>query len=121
MKILVVDDSKLMHKMYEVMLRRHELLHAYDGRDALTRLWEHEDTRVVVLDINMPLMDGLEFLEERRNDARLRAIPVIVVSTEGREEDTHRALELGADAYVKKPFAASELTEAIQRFTEAPR
>jgi len=120
-KILVVDDSKLMHKMYEVMLRQHSLVHAYEGRDALTRLWEHENTDLVLLDINMPVMDGLELLAERRKDARLQGVPVIVISTEGREEDTARAMELGADAYVKKPFAAGELTDAIERITERER
>lgn len=121
MKILVVDDSKLMHKMYEVMLRQHELVHAFDGRDALTRLWEHQDVGLVLLDINMPLMTGLELLAERRRDERLRDVPVIVISTEGKEEDTQRALELGANAYIRKPFGALELSEAIERVTrEAP-
>ena len=117
MKILAVDDSRLMHKMYEVMLRQHQVLHAYDGRDALTQLWEHGDTSLVLLDINMPGMDGLEFLAERRGDARIRDLPVIVISTEGRDEDTARALELGADAYIKKPFQTVELNDAIGRVT----
>jgi CheY-like chemotaxis protein len=53
-KVLVVDDSKLMHKMYEVMLRRYPLVYATDGREALDRLREHDDVELILLDLNMP-------------------------------------------------------------------
>ena len=60
MKILVVDDSKLMHKMFEVMLRQYPLVNAYDGQDGLKRLADHTDIDLVLLDINMPGLSGLE-------------------------------------------------------------
>ncbi len=114
-KVLVVDDSKLMHKMYEVMLRQYPLCYASDGRQALDRLQEHADIDLVLLDINMPNMNGLEFLAElRSNDARA-TLPVIIISTEGREEDTHRGLEAGATAYIKKPFHSEEILDVISR------
>src|SRR5262245_47864853 len=89
-KVLVVDDSKLMHKMYEVMLRQYPLVYAMDGRQALDRLTEHADIDLVLLDINMPNMNGLEFLAEVRNSGSRDGLSIIIISTEGREEDTAR-------------------------------
>ena len=114
-KVLVVDDSKLMHKMYEVMLRQYPLVYASDGRQALDRLQDHADIDLVLLDINMPNMNGLEFLAEMRSDAARADLPVIIISTEGREEDTARGLEAGATAYIKKPFHSEEILEVISR------
>ncbi len=114
-KILVVDDSKLMHKMYEVMLRQYPLVYASDGRQALDRLREHGDIDLVLLDINMPNMNGLEFLAELRSDAARSDLSVVIISTEGREEDTARGLEAGATAYIKKPFHSEEILDVISR------
>lgn len=114
-KVLVVDDSKLMHKMYEVMLRQYSLAYASDGRQALDRLREHPDIDLVLLDINMPNMNGLEFMAEMRSDPKRADLPVIIISTEGREEDTARGLEAGAEAYIKKPFHSEEILEVINR------
>ena len=119
-KVLVVDDSKLMHKMYEVMLRQYPLVHASDGREALQRLREHGDIELVLLDINMPNMNGLEFLAEMKADGAIAAAPVIIISVEGREEDTARGLEAGAAAYVKKPFHSEEILDAISRLEKGP-
>ena len=114
-KVLVVDDSKLMHKMYEVMLRQHSLVYALDGRQALDRLQEHPDIDLVLLDINMPNMNGLEFLAKLRKDDTRADLPVIIISTEGRDEDTVRGLEAGATAYIKKPFQTEEILDVIAR------
>jgi two-component system, chemotaxis family, chemotaxis protein CheY len=112
-KVLVVDDSKLMHKMYEVMLRQYPLVYASDGRQALDRLQEHADVDLVLLDINMPYMNGLEFLAQLRSDDSRSDLTVIIISTEGREEDTNRGLEAGAAAYIKKPFQTEEILAVI--------
>ena len=114
-KILVADDSKLMHKMYEVMLRQYALVFAADGRQALERLNEHPDIDLVLLDVNMPNMNGLEFLAQLRSDGTRAELPVIIISTEGREEDTIRGLEAGATAYIKKPFHTEEILAVIAR------
>jgi two-component system chemotaxis response regulator CheY len=120
-KILVVDDSKLMHKMYEVMLRQYALVYASDGRQALDRLQEHEDIDLVLLDINMPNMNGLEFLAELRSDGSRALLPVVIISVEGREEDTVRGMEAGATAYIKKPFHSEEILDMIARLeTKGP-
>src|SRR6476469_7269691 len=114
-KVLVVDDSKLMHKMYEVMLRQYPLVYALDGRQALDRLQEHQDGDLVLLDINMPNMNGLEFLAQLRSDGARPDVTVVIISTEGREEDTARGIEAGADAYIKKPFHSEEILDVISR------
>jgi two-component system chemotaxis response regulator CheY len=114
-KVLVVDDSKLMHKMYEVMLRQYPLVYALDGRQALDRLGENPDVDLVLLDINMPNMNGLEFLAEVRTQRSRDDLAVVIISTEGREEDTARGLEAGASAYIKKPFQSEEILEVISR------
>lgn len=117
-KILVVDDSKLMHKVFEVMLRQYPLVYAVDGRDALDKLDEHDDVDLILLDINMPKMNGIEFLAELRSREKGSDLPVIIISTEGKEEDTRRGLEAGAVAYIKKPFRSEEILEIIAK-TEA--
>ena len=116
-KVLVVDDSKLLHRMFEMMLRGFPLVHAYDGREALDRLAEHKDVDLILLDINMPRMNGLEFLAARQERPELAHIPVVIITTEGTEDDTQRGLEAGASAYVKKPFRNEELLGVINRLT----
>ena len=119
-KVLVVDDSKLMHKMYGLMLRQYPLVYAADGRQALDRLKEHADIDLVLLDINMPNMNGLEFLAEMRSDGAHADVAVIIISTEGREEDTQRGLEAGASAYIKKPFHTEDILEKIAQLEKGP-
>ena len=114
-KILVVDDSKLIHKMFEVLLRQFSLIHAHDGLEALQCLGTHSEIDLILLDINMPKMSGLEFLAQIKGDTVFKTIPVVIISTEGKEEDTIRGLEAGAAAYIKKPFGNQELLEVIQR------
>jgi two-component system chemotaxis response regulator CheY len=114
-KVLVVDDSKLMHKMYEVMLRQYPLVYASDGREGLARLREHRDVDLVLLDLNMPTMNGLEFLAEMKSDSARLHTPVIVISVAGREEDTSQVMEAGATAHIKKPFQRDEILDVIAR------
>ena len=114
-KILIVDDSKLMHKMLTVMLQGYELIHAIDGLDALQKLGTDPGIDLVLLDINMPRMSGLELLGKVKDDPLLSTIPVVIVSTEGTEEDTLRGLERGASAYISKPFDNRVLLEVISR------
>ena len=112
-KVLVVDDSKLLHRMFEMMLRQYPLVHAYDGLDALARLDEQPDVDLILLDINMPRMNGLEFLAAVKGHPEHLHIPVVIITTEGTEDDTQRGLSQGASAYVKKPFRNEELLGVI--------
>ncbi len=117
-KVLVIDDSKLVLRMFSVLLPRTEQVQALDGREALDRLAEHPDVDLIFLDINMPNMNGLEFLRRVKADAALSRIPVVIVSTEGKEEDTVRGLQAGAAAYVKKPFRQETITDIVARLPE---
>ncbi len=114
-KVLVIDDSKLIHRMFSVILPKTALVSALDGQEALARLAEHPDTELIFLDINMPRMNGLEFLTQVKADPALAAIPVVIVSTEGKEEDTLRGLRAGAAAYVKKPFRNETILDIVYR------
>ncbi len=116
-KVLVVEDSRLIHKMYEVMLRPCILIAAHDGREGLVRLDENPDVDVIILDINMPHMTGLQFLGQVKGKPEFAQIPVIIVSTEGKEEDVARGLQAGAVAYLKKPFQREDLLKIIGKFT----
>lgn len=113
-KLLVVDDSKNMHRMYEVMLREYPLVYATDGRVALDRLAEHHDIQVMLLDLNMPTMNGLELLERLDRDNGPR---VLIIAKQGEEADVARAMALGAHAAITLPFQAAELNEAIAQLT----
>lgn len=101
--------------MFEVLLRQYPLVHAHDGLEALQCLGNHADIDLILLDINMPKMSGLEFLNQVKADSTFTEIPVVIISTEGKEEDTIRGLEAGASAYIKKPFGNQELLEVVHR------
>ncbi|HVS01893.1 MAG TPA: response regulator [Thermoanaerobaculia bacterium] len=112
----MVEDSRLVHRMYDLMLRSHQLVHCYDGHEALQHLADHPDTELILLDLNMPRMSGLEFLSRVKADPVFSRIPVVIVSTEGREEDTERGLRAGAAAYISKPFQREDIVDVIERF-----
>jgi two-component system, chemotaxis family, chemotaxis protein CheY len=120
-KVLVIDDSKLIHKMFSVILPKTVQVNALDGREALQRLSEHPDVDLIFLDINMPNMNGLEFLGQVKADPALAQIAVVIVSTEGKEEDTIRGLRAGAAAYVKKPFRNDAILDVIKRLPDPVR
>jgi two-component system chemotaxis response regulator CheY len=114
--ILVVDDSELVHKMHGMTLRKYagcQILHAYNGAEALDVLNLHPEVDLVLLDVNMPVMDGLSFLHARRESGVFLDVPVIMISTEATEEDVRRGLEAGATAYLAKPFKPPELLAVI--------
>ncbi|HEY6874372.1 MAG TPA: response regulator [Geobacteraceae bacterium] len=110
-KVLLVDDSALIHRMYRLVLDRYncEYVDAMNGREALELLAVHGDVQLILLDINMPVMNGVQFMEKAFAQGITRRIPVIIVSTEGKEADTLRGLQLGAKGYLKKPFNPEEL------------
>ena len=116
-RILIVDDSSVMHAYHRQVLSALpdcRLSFARHGKEALAKIEAEGRPDVIVLDINLPVMDGLEFLR------RLRALSiprssVIIVSTEGQEDDLRRGLEAGADGYVRKPFKPKELQDLVRR------
>nr|PZM93651.1 MAG: response regulator [Pseudomonadota bacterium] len=119
--ILVVDDSELIHKFQGLVARRLGLTvsHAYNGLEAL-QLTRKKRFRAILLDLNMPVLDGLSFLETLRKEEFGDPVPVVVVSTENQDEDIRRALERGATAYLKKPFTVEQIAEVLQRVLNLP-
>ena len=116
-KVLVVDDSELIHSMYKLILKKYsgcETLKAMNGKEALDLLTREKNVDIILLDINMPVMNGIQFLEIAKKQASTRTIPVIIISTEGKEEDTLRGLGLGASGYIVKPFKSSQLHALIE-------
>jgi two-component system chemotaxis response regulator CheY len=122
-KVLVVDDSALIHQMYKMVLTRYKcsIVDAMNGQDGLDKLALHPDASLVLLDINMPIMNGLEFIKKVKETGSYDHIPIVIVSTEGKEADTIRGLALGARGYVKKPFQPSDLHNLIDRLYPAAK
>jgi len=122
-EILVVDDSAAIRKILQRVLRQtgmsigtiHE---AGDGQEALEKL-RRQRIDLVLSDINMPKMDGLQLLASLRSSAEWRAIPVVMITTEGGETKVAEALKLGASGYVRKPFTADQIKEKLTGFLEA--
>lgn len=116
-KVLVVDDSTLIHQMYTMILSRYDckIAGAMNGQEALDILAIQQYIQLILLDINMPVMNGIQFLEKAKSLGITRRIPIIIISTEGKEEDTIRGLEMGARGYLKKPFKSSELHDMIEK------
>lgn len=113
--VLVVDDSALMHRVYEVMLRDRPMLHAHDGDEALRLIDQRSDIGLVLLDINMPTVSGFEVLDRLRAAGRVPGLAVIVITTEGRDEEAARGVAAGAAAYLTKPFRSEQIRETIAR------
>ncbi len=114
-KVLVVEDSRLIHKMYQVMLRPMTLVSAYTGEEGLNKLEQNPDVDLVILDGNMPKMTGLEFLARVKSSPSSGRIPVLIVSTDGKDADVARGMQCGASAYLKKPFQREDLLATISR------
>ena len=117
-KILIVEDSLLLHRMYQLMLypfvgRTGGLLHAYDGPQAFDLLEKHPDTALIILDTTLPQMSGFEVLRRFKDKPSVKSIPVVVVSTEGRQEHIEQGLQAGAYAYVTKPFKPIRLQDLV--------
>lgn len=115
-KILIVEDSPMMVRFYRLALREAgaELVFAGDGVEGLDRVATEPDIDLFLVDINMPNMDGLEFLRRARADLGRGDVPAIVASTEGAESDRVAAREAGADAYLHKPWTPDQLWTTIR-------
>jgi two-component system chemotaxis response regulator CheY len=94
-----------------------ETVEASDGVDALKKLSEITPD-IILADINMPVMDGLKLVKRVRADERLNGIPIVIITTEGAEEDRERALALGANAFVTKPIQAPQVVDLVRSLLE---
>jgi chemosensory pili system protein ChpA (sensor histidine kinase/response regulator) len=112
---LVVDDSITVRRVTQRLLERNgmRVLTARDGLDAVTLLQEHTPD-IILLDIEMPRMDGYEVAAQVRSDPRLADIPIIMITSRVGEKHRARAIELGVDDYLGKPYQEAQLLEAIE-------
>jgi len=122
--ILIVEDSPTMRALLTSALEDLDtpvkVTEAESGFDAL-RLLPRDDFDLIVTDINMPDINGLELISFVRNNASYRTIPLVIVSTEGSERDRDKGVGLGADAYLVKPFEPEELRSVVRDLLARPR
>lgn len=114
---MVVDDSAAIRKILQRVLRQtgmaiRTIHEAGDGQEALEVLKAHK-VNLVLTDINMPKMDGLQLLGAMKSANDWRAIPVVMITTEGGEMKVGEAVKLGANGYVRKPFTADQIKEKL--------
>jgi two-component system chemotaxis response regulator CheY len=115
MRALVIDDSRTARAIIGQILREEglEVVEAADGREGLERLREPPGAGLVLVDWNMPVMDGLEFIRTVRADPAHDAVRIVMVTTETEQAQVLRALEAGANEYVMKPFTREVLVAKL--------
>ena len=117
LKVLIVDDSVVMRKIVERALRQAglelaEVLEAGNGAEALVQV-EKGGLDIILSDINMPVMDGLEFLKSLATLESAKGVPVVMITTEGSEARVVEALSAGAKGYLRKPFSPEQVKERV--------
>jgi two-component system chemotaxis response regulator CheY len=120
--VLVVDDSAAIRKILHRVLRQTgmaigEIYEAGDGQEAL-ELLKTKTVSLVLSDINMPKMDGLQMLAALKSSPERRHIPVVMITTEGGETKVGEAVKLGAAGYVRKPFTADQIKDKLAGILE---
>jgi two-component system, chemotaxis family, chemotaxis protein CheY len=116
-RALIVDDSSVMRKLVERGLKQagiklDDVLEAGNGAEALAIL-QGSKVDIVLCDINMPVMDGLEFVKQLASVENAKGVPVVMITTEGSESHVVQALTSGARGYIRKPFSAAQIRERI--------
>lgn len=116
-RVLIVDDSSVMRKIVERSLRQAGLslakvLEAGNGAEALSLL-RNNQVELILSDINMPTMDGLEFVRQLKKESLATDVPVVMITTEGSESQVVQAVSSGARGYIRKPFTADQVKEHV--------
>jgi two-component system, chemotaxis family, sensor kinase CheA len=116
-RVMVVDDSPLTRELLVSLLESvgYQIVQAPDGREALERL-SREAVDLVVTDLEMPNVDGLELTRRLKSHPTLRTLPVVIVTTRGSEQDRRRGMDAGADGYVTKgDLVRQDLVDVVAR------
>lgn len=116
MKILCVDDDKTTRKILSLYLKGkgYEVVTAENGLDALEKMGT-ENINLVVTDMNMPFMDGIELVKTLKADPNWQHVPILMVTTEADEEEKKRAAAAGVDDYLVKPANAEQITSSVKK------
>jgi two-component system chemotaxis response regulator CheY len=122
-RVLIVDDSSVMRKIVERSLRQAGLdslvvYEASNGTEALDLL-RAKQVDLILSDINMPSMDGLEFLRQIQAQKLAPDVPVVMITTESSEEHVKQAIQSGARGYIRKPFTAEQVKERVLSLLKA--
>ncbi|MEH2289257.1 hybrid sensor histidine kinase/response regulator [Nostoc sp.] len=120
--VLVVEDSVVQRQSLVQTLQKasYQALQAGDGREAIAQMLQHGNVDLVICDIEMPQMNGFEFLEHRRQDERLSEIPVVMLTTRSGQKHRQLALALGAKAYLTKPYSEQNFLATIAELVNTP-
>ena len=118
--VLIVDDSAAIRKILQRVLRQTDIpigdvLEAGDGVEALKAL-SNRNVNLILSDINMPNMDGLQLLAQLKANDKWKSVPIVMVTTEGGQGKVIEAVQLGAAGYVRKPFTAEQIKEKLTGF-----
>ncbi|MGF1502231.1 MAG: response regulator [Paracoccaceae bacterium] len=115
--ILAVDDSRSIRDMVRFALEPlgYEILEAEDGVEGLSRLGAHK-VDMVITDLNMPNMDGIEFIAKVREDGRHAGLPMVMLTTEGQAEKMRAGKKAGASGWIVKPFNELQLELTVKKF-----
>lgn len=116
-KVLIVDDSTTVRQVTSRFLKRNafKTLTAIDGLDAL-QIMDHELPDIVLLDIEMPRMDGFQVVEKMKQSDKLKNIPIIMITSRSGEKHRFRAMQAGADAYLNKPYLEEDLLNLLKKY-----
>jgi two-component system, chemotaxis family, chemotaxis protein CheY len=122
-RLLIVDDSPTVREQVGIALRQagFETVEATDGHDGLMKLAQDRRIAMVILDVDMPGMNGLDMLEAMRNDARLDRVHVIMLTSEGARSLIQRARAAGARGWIVKPFKATILADSVRKILSEQR
>jgi two-component system chemotaxis response regulator CheY len=115
--MLIVEDSPTMRQLISFALKRIRgvrIVEAGDGVDGLKKI-SAEKFDLIFTDINMPVMDGLKLISLVREEANHKSVPIVVITTEGAQEDRQRALALGANDYITKPIQPNRILEVVKQ------
>jgi len=116
-KVLIVDDSPSVRQQVGLALKQqgYEILEAVDGVDGVEKVQRDASIGMVICDVNMPRMSGLEFVEKVKGDPRYSKLPIVMLTTEGQPQLIQRAKKAGAKGWIVKPFKANLLVAAVKK------
>ncbi|MCH8326954.1 MAG: response regulator [Candidatus Marinimicrobia bacterium] len=116
--VLIADDSSTVRKFvsFSLSAQNLEVITAVDGMDALEKVSQAARVDLVIVDLNMPNMDGFEFIENLRKSETHKDVPIIILSSERSEEAKQRGKDVGADIYLEKPFDADRIKYQVSKY-----
>jgi two-component system chemotaxis response regulator CheY len=120
-KILIVDDSRTIRQQVSFTLTKggYSVVEAEDGKDGLTKLDANPDVSMIISDVNMPNMNGIEMVEAIKTEGKHLSVPIVMLTTEGSNDLIQRAKNAGAKGWLVKPFKPDQLIAAVEKLTNA--